>query len=212
MGALEPVGFRARASIVPRYWKPLFGCWVSMIEEYCASQACRDRPYWHSERSNVGLLASAAWMTGRLIALEEYAAARRDDQSKGRADLWIKSGKLSHLYEAKYTWFGGAGSEPHVEQLFRSAVRQLAQIADPYYQERFAVIFCCIHFTARAGDELLPRALDEVRRALRVRHDAVAWCIPMGLRGRAEAPDARLRVQEPGVIALLRSTESRSAR
>ncbi|MBV9468897.1 MAG: hypothetical protein JOZ57_06590 [Abitibacteriaceae bacterium] len=83
-------------------WETLLEEWVLLIERYCRL-APGKAPYWYSERSNVGLLAGAAWRCG-WISLEEFQAEQ--------ARPGVAGGSLSKsfkLRKAPRMWGGGGG-------------------------------------------------------------------------------------------------------
>lgn len=93
-------------------WAKVLDIYTEYTEKYIkifnglyGENGASDAPYWHSERSNVGLLASACWRNG-WIALEEFSTTKRKkDNSKkaGRCDLWVSSpkGAVNFAIEAK---------------------------------------------------------------------------------------------------------------
>jgi hypothetical protein len=61
-----------------------------------------DCTYWYHERSHIGFLAAAVWLSGG-IALEEYGDKKIGGREKGcRNDLWLKVGTTEICCEAKY--------------------------------------------------------------------------------------------------------------
>lgn len=82
------------------HWIDIIEEWNWAIERYCRVTG-NDTPYWHSERSNIGVLAAAAWRCGK-IALEEFTQAKTENL--GRCDLWIAGENFSNYIEAKFEW------------------------------------------------------------------------------------------------------------
>jgi hypothetical protein len=74
------------------------------METYCRVVET-DVPFWHRERTNLGLLASAAWRID-WVALEEFVHPKQFSTSRehGRSDLWIKGPRTEEFVEAK--WHG----------------------------------------------------------------------------------------------------------
>jgi hypothetical protein len=88
-----------------------FAAWLPVLQEWGAchvefAQQVDDAAYWYTERSNVGILAQAAWRSGR-VALEEYQARKSRQHGHatkewlGRCDLWISDEQGGELIEAK---------------------------------------------------------------------------------------------------------------
>ena len=77
-------------SSINKDWISILEAWHMHLNSYCEYTGNDDLPYWHSELSNVGLLASAAYSAGH-VALQEYAEvkSKSDNFYNGRADLWI---------------------------------------------------------------------------------------------------------------------------
>jgi hypothetical protein len=86
------------------HWLPLVAEWQTIMETYCRVVET-DVPFWHRERTNLGLLASAAWRID-WVALEEFAHPKQFSTSRehGRSDLWIKGPRTEEFVEAK--WHG----------------------------------------------------------------------------------------------------------
>ena len=91
--------------------KPIYSWWGELSEQWTAIHRryarimTNDAAYWYTERTNVGVLAQAAWACG-LVALEEYQAKKAaslegDDPRSGRCDLWLANGRQGHFIEAK---------------------------------------------------------------------------------------------------------------
>jgi hypothetical protein len=86
------------------WWSELSEQWTAIHRRY-ARVTADDAAYWYTERTNVGVLAQAAWACG-LVALEEYQAKKargteNEDPHSGRCDLWLANGKQGHFIEAK---------------------------------------------------------------------------------------------------------------
>ena len=68
-----------------RHLEPILKRWHDINVEYCDKY--EDAMYWYTERTNVGALSTAVWLSGSQ-ALEEFSATRGfgKDQREGRAD------------------------------------------------------------------------------------------------------------------------------
>jgi len=93
-----------------RYWMALLDRihldWVRVRRKAGQEQRDVDCPWWYGERTQVGLLAAAAFQAGA-IALEEYSdvkQTRKEGLWTGRTDLYIQTGSRGWVLEAKRTW------------------------------------------------------------------------------------------------------------
>ena len=97
------------------HWATTLEEWHLAIERYCRITEGADNPYWYNERANIGILAGAAWRSGK-IALEEFQMQKivftengtleesPKKEKSGRCDLWISDGNKSEFIEAKFKW------------------------------------------------------------------------------------------------------------
>jgi hypothetical protein len=79
--------------------------WHEILKSYENYYKKDDLPYWHSERTNIGILSLAAYdLNGH--PLQEYPTLKRKRRKgPGRADLYIQlSKRWSYDVEAKQTW------------------------------------------------------------------------------------------------------------
>ena len=88
-----------------RILTPALNVWKCMIKDLANEWAPDDVPWWHTERTLVGLLASSVWRCGGL-AIEEYATEKKVRKPKaikksGQGDLWFQIKNRSFLAEAK---------------------------------------------------------------------------------------------------------------
>jgi hypothetical protein len=92
-----------------------------------------DLPYFYIERTNVGLLSSAAIKLGALT-LEEYSVkrGRRAKERQGRADLWIEYKGYTFDIEAKQDWVALNSSRiaKKVQRLMGAAEQSLEDLKD----------------------------------------------------------------------------------
>ncbi len=61
----------------------------SVLKKYGENTNRYDCPYYYTERSNIGVLSSAALMTNSWISIEEFGVTRRRS-GLGRCDLYLK--------------------------------------------------------------------------------------------------------------------------
>lgn len=92
--------------------KPVLFNWIELVSQYSRTFPNGDACYWYSERTNVGILSSAAANTpGGWVALEEFSTKKRKEGGKkgpGRCDLYLakKDHDVSFAFEAKQAWPG----------------------------------------------------------------------------------------------------------
>lgn len=91
----------------------LLNGWISANQRYVELLNRKDCCWWYNERTNVSVLAGAAWTLG-WTAIEEYPSGKKikgytgenpdSDTRKGRVDLYIKNELKSIALEAKQIW------------------------------------------------------------------------------------------------------------
>ncbi|AYH01800.1 hypothetical protein F6Q07_01680 [Pectobacterium parmentieri] len=96
-----------------RFIEELLNGWISANQRYVELLNRTDCCWWYNERTNVSVLAGAAWSLG-WAAIEEYPSGKKrkgdteenldNNTSKGRVDLYIKSELESIALEAKHVW------------------------------------------------------------------------------------------------------------
>ncbi|AOR58372.1 hypothetical protein [Pectobacterium parmentieri] len=96
-----------------RFIEELLNGWISANQRYVELLNRTDCCWWYNERTNVSVLAGAAWSLG-WAAIEEYPSGKKrkgdtgekpdNNTSKGRVDLYIKSELESIAVEAKHVW------------------------------------------------------------------------------------------------------------
>ncbi|MCL6350842.1 hypothetical protein [Pectobacterium polaris] len=91
----------------------LLNAWIRANQHYVELLERKDCCWWYNERTNVSVLAGAAWSLG-WAAIEEYPSGKKikgdttknpdSNTKKGRVDLYIKSEMNSIALEAKHVW------------------------------------------------------------------------------------------------------------
>ena len=85
--------------------EPLFNAWKELNDRYLRL-ARDDCAYFYSERTNCGIIASAAYSAG-FVAIEESPTRRRSRRGQGRGgrsgryDIYIRTKNIDYLIEAK---------------------------------------------------------------------------------------------------------------
>jgi hypothetical protein len=100
--------------------RPILKTWFSVLSNYAVR--AKDSPFWYRERTQIGFLAIAAWLSGWAV-LEEWRTEKNSDgkKSNGRNDLWIGKGKLDWYIEAKHTWCEIHKSEEKILKILNRA-------------------------------------------------------------------------------------------
>ncbi|WP_033576547.1 hypothetical protein [Dickeya chrysanthemi] len=86
--------------------------WILANQRYVELLGQKDCCWWYNERTNVSVLAGAAWSLG-WAAIEEYPSDKLikgylqedTDTSRGRVDLYISSNHDDIAVEAKHAWY-----------------------------------------------------------------------------------------------------------
>jgi hypothetical protein len=188
---------------------PVLRQWRGLVERYCKNEK-KDAPYWYTERSNVGILAAAAWQSKRCVSLEEYSVdksrplGRGKQRWSGRADLWIRVEKKEYVFEAKHR-FWDIGSKarrsidyfPEYSQKRLNKAKQEAKRIDRKSGRALAILFIAPSIPIIEKKKINERINIFLKKLKEVNAD-VAWVFP------SNAPDIRWeRRIYPGVVMLI---------
>jgi len=91
--------------------RPVLAEWAQMKKRFCLGVG--EPPYWHIERSAVGLLATAVWRADG-FAVEEYNArrSRGPRTTQGHCDLRVRMNDSTvFMMEAKHQWIAWKPSQ-----------------------------------------------------------------------------------------------------
>lgn len=168
----------SRQSLAPL--ESILRSWIACIEHYIDIWQGEDLPYWYNERSNVGLLAGAAWRAG-WIALEEYQmgkhGANSDEVIGGRNDLCLANSHLEYYIEAKVAYFDIANidrSGSHLAEIASTAVQDARRLT--YDGPRLAAVFIAPFAPNSQLDTAHIQSFVDMLEARR--DDALAWVKP----------------------------------
>ena len=146
------------------HWEVLLDAWIEIHEHY--SVATKDAGYWYTERTNVGILAQAAWKSG-FIALEEYQTKKMarhdpDASSNGRCDLWISGKKVSDVIEAKqqYVQLGSSRNTAVANSHLKKALADATRTVGDSGEDAVGLVFLPAYFSAQ---ETQPRGLQSTQ-------------------------------------------------
>lgn len=166
------------------HWGTLLNAWIDIHEKYAA--ATEDAAYWYTERTNVGILAQAAWQSD-FIALEEYQTkkmARHDSttESNGRCDLWISGAKFQHIIEAKqqYIQLGSTRNTEVTNSHLEKAIDDAKRTVGFSGGEAIGLVFLPAYYPVA---KCQPKAIEkQIERSIELinasNSDLVAWCFP----------------------------------
>jgi len=127
----------------------LFNQWHDLLRQYEEMMSAdKDLPYWHTERTNTGLLAAAA-VKLCYVAIEEYSAERgtRVKKRAGRADLWICDDEgRGYDFEVKQYW--ASLHTPKITGIKRELNRAKIDVSNLRYpsKNRIALVFVIPRF------------------------------------------------------------------
>lgn len=177
MSSLSAVEFYDAKSL------PLLGVhlaeWIQVLKMYIENVE-ESSPFGYRERTQVGFFAAASWRLG-VPALEEWSTTKgtKDAPSKGRCDLWIKTGDF-HI-EAKHAWCdvsrGRALEMARVEKAVnesKASARWLAQEVE--HRLAFTFLAPCIARNKLADIESL--TAQWLSLVTSISSDAIAWYLP----------------------------------
>lgn len=197
--------------------------WYSIVEEWVLAHerfarfSPNDAAYWYTERTNIGILAGAAWRCG-LVALEEFQttkdnrlSAKKADQKvwKGRCDLWLAQGSHEEVVEAKY-----CAKSMRSNGIADTAANALERAVQDARHSRWkadmlatGIVFMPIYSNVRLSEssEVMTESINAVVAQLsKVDKTMIAWCFPDATRGLI-SPNTKN--YWPGLVMLGRSEQ-----
>jgi hypothetical protein len=120
------VWFSRKASKELKSLKPVFEELSRVHEHYTNAEPSNDFSFWYTERSQIGLLAAAAYLCGG-TAMEEYACKKENRKKRCRADLYIRRRNAAFECEAKHVTLNLGKTSA---ELVRSAEKHLDKAAE----------------------------------------------------------------------------------
>lgn len=178
------------------HWAAVLENWCTIVDQWC--EICSpDRPWWHLEVSNAGLIASAAILCGHAALTESSVPKTR---GTGRSDLWIQFAR-----EAPES----LGSEGEFIELKISKVRDdlvdgakmdaaLSDAAAIRWPCRRKLGGCLYIAVGSLDQSQVNDMVEKVRQ--KTRPDAIAWIFPKSVR----AEPTKNGIYEPGVLLALK--------
>lgn len=124
--------------------------WEEILKEYEKKYESMDSIHWYLERTNVGALATSAWLCGG-VSLEEYTTKKENSKEyNGRCDLYFHINDLKAVCESKMKWIeirdGESGTKLHEVVNGINSVIQSAQSDSnahiTHHRKMFASFIC----------------------------------------------------------------------
>ena len=181
-------GYRIKGKKGLVHWHPLLEEWMLCIERYCRVAAWEDAPFVYNERANIGILAGAAWKSGR-TALEEFQYRKGHVNKKkwnGRADLYLTCDEHEDMIEAKFGWLSLNSAEStsaRIDELLSGAIADARKTQGPDKDLLcHGVAFMPVWQKNGQKDDVDERIQQVVTGLLNSSAHAVAWCFPREYR------------------------------
>jgi len=200
-------GYRIKGKRGLSHWAALLEEWLLGVERYCRILPGDDAPYIYNERANLSVLTGAAWRAG-WIALEEFQHEKRHSGKKahyGRADLWLHSGSLEEIVEAKFRWIAMASVKTAglVEETMASAVKDAKASKNNSAVNGIGVGFFPLYKKSTRVQNINKLIEETIEEFSNFDFHAMAWCFPPEMRDYTnENTSNRL----PGVILLAKNS------
>lgn len=168
------------------HWEPLLEEWLLLIERYCRISKGEEAPYEYKERAHIGLLAGAAWRSGK-ISLEEFSIEkgyRNKPKWTGRADLYIGHEDRNEFIEAKFKWLSFRGE---IQNLVKKTINYAIDDARKTRGHKnnppcIAVAFLPVYLPKKYGNKLDEYISDSIVKITELNYHAIAWCFPKEMR------------------------------
>lgn len=178
------------------FLRPVLERWFDCIDRYNAVRGDNDTPYWHDEKTNLGLLSAAAWMA-EMVTLQNAATRKQNEEGERNvsADLFIASADERAFIQATQRW-------PKVNNL--NLTQPLLEAASDARRISYASdlkLGCLFVAPQKAQQSATPEELQDMIDDLQKENTcAVAWYFPYAYRKlRNEAGQ-----YHPGIAVLLK--------
>jgi hypothetical protein len=171
--------FSPKASKELRLLKPVFEKLAEVHKRYISFEPRSEISFWHRERSQVGLLATAVWECG-FTALEEYSTPKKGKGEKGRGDLYIRT-DTSTTFECEAKWCEvNLGSLSHasveIHEHLNEAGKEARRLREPEHRH---LALCFVTPRLKPKGDVLTERLDGLIAEFEVEErsccDAVIW-------------------------------------
>lgn len=184
-----------------KHWSNLFKEWINLIGEYCKVMGGQDAPYYYYERTNTGILSTAAWKA-EWVSVEEFGFRKRG-KNQGRADLWIYPRKpdREEYIEAKQIW-----NISSINKALLAAKKDAKKLLLPRDDDslRIGVVFAPHGFNKKSK-ELIDNDIKElIKEGLKSDFDAIGWTFPELTRNLIGKGDKKIY---PGILLIAKIVE-----
>ncbi|MDZ5458656.1 hypothetical protein [Azohydromonas lata] len=189
------------------HWKEILQQWCNLIEQWCVV-ATPDRPWWHLEISNAGLISTAAIQCGHASLVE--SAVSKTGNKNSRSDLWIKfSQPLDSLIFNTEEFIELKISVVHGKKVnlsgHNNAIKDAIAVDWPCRAKIAACIFI-VKPDDRGSEIYFQEVVTDVQR--KTNAEAIAWSFPSAAR---DIP-ASTGIFEPGIILTLKLVGHQTAK
>lgn len=188
-----------------KHWDALLEEWLLCIERYCRVTGGEDAPFVYTERANIGILAGAAWRCG-WISLEEFQCPKgfkNKPKWNGRADLYLASGHMEEMIEAKFAWLSlrsPKNAPKKAKSVLASAIKAAKQTKGASSNLRcIAVAFLPVWLPSKSSDILEKHIEATIAELATAEFHAIAWCFPKEYRRIEDS----LGNHMPGIIMVI---------
>jgi hypothetical protein len=174
------------------HWATLLKSWWSLHNSYCSFMEGEEGPHYFNERTNIGILASAAWRAG-WYSLEEFGYKKRS-KPRGKCDLYIhaKHKEQGEYIEAKQAW------NVNISQVHLSKAVSAAKELKKGDEIRIGLLFHCPSIHPKYEQDINKLIGEIINNDLKVKSDAIAWVFPEPCRN-LKGYDERIY---PGILLL----------
>jgi hypothetical protein len=185
---MQPLrGFKIKKRKGMLHWELLLEEWLLANERYCRIMDGEDAPFIYNERSNVGILAGAAWRCGR-VSLEEFQQEKGHKNKpkwNGRADLYMASEESEELIEAKFSWLNLRSNEMNTQakKVLNSAIDDAKKTRGTNPEIRcIGVAFLPVWIPCTSEPEVEEKISTAITSLCELDCHAIAWCFPKEYR------------------------------
>lgn len=190
-------------------WKQVLERWCAIVEQWC-EVAGPDRPWWHLEMSNAGLLSAAAMQCGCASLIE--SSVLKSNRQWGRSDLWVQFPKGGHsVWSSEESQSFCEFKFSHVDsgsidlKMLNQACRDAVVVDWPAGEKIGVCLFIC-----RSNDPMdeakIKASIDQIWNDGQL--DAAAWAFPECIR---DIPGDN-KVFSPGIVMAMKLVGSQSSK
>jgi len=168
-----------KASPELKKFKPALRKLGDVHEDYMQADGWQDYSFWYGERTHIGFLAAAVWLT-RGTALEEYGTKKSRGKKHGRCDLFVrtKRGDPGFECESKRAWIDLAKrTETCLRELERTLDLAFDDVTRVYSGKGLGLCFAAIENSKVLPEQVLQKRLDALISEIERKRmcDALVW-------------------------------------